>query len=81
MSHLIEIRDLKKIRVTLRGYADGFVEIRTAWNGEKVGSIHIHTDNRWKDFTGEVKIPDGVQALYFTYRGTGNPAFREFELI
>ena len=76
-----DCKDLKKIRVTMRGYADGYVEVRTSWNGEMAGRIKIHTDNRWKDFTDEVKVPDGVQALYFTYRGTGNPALREFELI
>lgn len=76
-----DLKGLKQIRVTMRGYADGYVEVRDSWNGERLGNIKIHTDNRWKSFTDTVNIPDGVKALYFTYRGTGNPAFKEFELI
>lgn len=75
------VKDLKAVKVTLRGYANGRVEIRTSWNGEVVGSARIHYANIWETYTANVNVPDGVCALYFTYRGEGTPSFLGFELI
>lgn len=76
-----DMKGVSAIRVTMRGYAHGTVEVRTEPFGPVVGSGTIHTDNRWKDFVIPVTIEDGVRGLYFTYRGNNAPSFKEFEII
>ena len=76
-----DIKNLRAVKVTLRGYASGTVEIRTKWDGEIVGSVSVHYANIWETYTADVTVPDGVHALYFTYRGTGAPSFLRFELV
>ena len=49
------------------------LEIRVDPDGEVFGEIPVSTQNAesWKETAGKAGIPDGVHALYFTYRGTG----------
>ena len=47
------------------------MQVRTRWDGEPVGEIPLSQRNEWTVFSAEVSVPDGVQALYFTYRGPG----------
>lgn len=75
-----EFKGVKKISFWCRGYADAEITIRTAWDGEPVGAVHMHSDNRWKMFTADVNIPDGVAPLYFCYNGGGNASFRGFTI-
>ena len=76
-----DLRGLKEIRFLIHGYTNGRIEIRTVWNGEAVGAVETRSVNNWSEFTAAVQIPDGIHALYFTYRGTGSFAMKEFELI
>ena len=76
-----DMKGVTAVRVTMRGYAHGTVEVRTEPFGPVVGSGTIHTDNRWKDFVIPVTIEDGIRGLYFTYRGNNAPSFKEFEII
>lgn len=76
-----DIKGLQAVRVSLRGYASGQIEIRTRWDGEILGAAPVRFGNKWEDSLIEVHIPDGVHALYFTYRGSGTPSFLGFELI
>lgn len=64
---------VKGIRIWYRGYCDGVFEVRTAWDGETLGEIPVQNVNVWTESSCEVAIPDGVQAIYFVYRGNGNP--------
>ena len=64
----------------LRGYADGTFEVKTAWDGEVLATLEVQYTNVWEKYTAPVTIPDGIQALYLTYRGNGNAALRSFEL-
>lgn len=73
-----EFEGLKSITIRTKGYANGVMEIRTAWDGEVVGSVPIEYANEWKEGTTEVSIPDGQQALYFTFRGEGYLQFAAF---
>ena len=54
--------------------------IRTAWDGEAVGSIPLGYANVWHDTEADITIPDGVQSLYFTFEGNGHLQFAGFEL-
>ena len=71
---------IRKISIRTRGYATGKMEIRTAWNGEALGSIPIGYANVWHDTEAEIAVPDGVQSLYFTFVGQGHLQFAGFEL-
>ncbi len=73
------IKDVKGIKLTTRGYAGGNFEIRTAWDGPMLASVHIPYTNVWETQYVPVEIPDGVQAIYFTYSGDGNVSLKSFE--
>lgn len=71
----------KKITITTRGYFAGKFEVRNAWDGEVLGEIDgIQYSNVWVRHTAQIKIPDGVSGLYFTFRGQGAGCFGEFIL-
>jgi len=52
----------------VRGYCRGFFEVKTSWNGEVLGRIPVDFSNIWTEYSADIPIPDGIQALYFTYR-------------
>lgn len=76
-----ECKQITSIRIKTRGYARGKMEVRTTWDGEVIGTIPIDFSNAWKDNSRDINIPDGVQALYFTYKGQGSVQFGSFALI
>lgn len=76
-----ECDHVRRFAVTTRGYADGAFEIRTSWDGEVLGSVKLHYTNIWNRYEAEAVIPDGVQAIYLTYRGQGTAQLKSFELI
>ena len=57
------------------------MEIRTAWDGEAIGSIPIGYANVWHDTEADIAVPDGVNALYFTFAGNGHLQFAGFTLF
>nr|AUW36668.1 xylosidase/arabinosidase [uncultured bacterium] len=71
---------VRKVRVQVRGYCNGAFEVKTAWDGESLGSIPVTSVNTWTWFSHDAFIPDGVNALYFVYKGTGNPSMLSFAL-
>ena len=71
---------VKKITLRTRGYAGGRFEVRTALDGEPLGNIPLGFRNIWTAFSAEVPVPDGVHALYFTYRGPGSAMLTSFAL-
>lgn len=75
-----DCRDVQYISLKTRGYCEGYFEVKTAWNGEVLGTVPVEYSNLWKSYTAEIRIPDGVQALYFTYRGHGSAGFASFTL-
>lgn len=76
-----ECKDLSAVKITVRGYADGEFLVLNEWDGEPLGSIPVEFTNVWEDYTAEVKIPDGTQAVYFKYKGSGTADLLSFELI
>jgi hypothetical protein len=75
-----DCQGIKQISLTTRGYSHGKFVVKTAWDGEELGSIPIIYSNIWETNTAEVSIPDGVQALYFTYKGEGSASLKSFTL-
>lgn len=72
--------NVRKIKVKVRG-SEGTIQIRTSWDGACIGEITVAHTNEWKEYEENIQVPDGVQALYFTYSGNGNMSFLSFELI
>ncbi len=71
---------VRRVTLRTRGYAGGRFEVRTAPEGEVWGTVQLAFRNLWTPFTGEVSLPDGVNALYFTYRGPGSAMLASFTL-
>ena len=55
--------------------------MRTAWDGEVIGTVPVGYANVWKTTTVDMRIPDGVNALYFTFVGQGYWQFKSFTLL
>lgn len=68
------------IKVTTRGYGSGVIEVRTTWDGEVLATTHVEYTNVWDTNYSEINIPDGVSAIYLTFRGQGNIQLKSFEL-
>lgn len=75
-----DCRSVRKITVSARGYANGAFEIRNRWDGEVLARIPVQYSNVWEDYSAELSLPDGKQAIYITYRGPGNASLRSFTL-
>ncbi len=67
-----DMQGVSCIGIATRGYAKGVFEVRTAWDGEVLASIPVGYSNVWESAQAQVKMPDGVHALYLTFRGFGN---------
>ena len=75
-----DCRGVRRVSVSARGYCHGAFEVRTAWDGDALGEIQIDSSTIWTSYTAPVRVPDGVQALYFTFRGRGAAALQSFTL-
>lgn len=71
---------IRRMTIQVRGYCRGAFEIKTAWNGPVLGTIPVEFSNVWKPYSTELVIPDGIQALYFTYTGMGSASLASFTL-
>ena len=69
-----------KVTLRVRGYCSGAFQIKTSWDGPVLGEIPVRFTNVWKDYSTQVELPDGVNALYFTYVGPGSAALLSFTL-
>jgi hypothetical protein len=75
-----DCRGVKRVKIRVRGYARGAFEVKTAWDGPALGAIPVEFSNIWKEYAADIAIPDGVHALYFTFRGEGNAQLASFAL-
>lgn len=75
-----DCKDVKEVRIKTRGYAAGIFEVKTSWNGEVLATIKLEFSNVWEEYSAPVRIPDGVQAIYLTYRGDGIVSLLSFTL-
>lgn len=70
-----------EIRIKTRGYGAGIFEVRTSWDGEVLAQIRVEDTNVWEEYAAPVRIPDGKQAIYLTYRGERNASLLSFTLL
>lgn len=72
---------ISAIHISVRGYTGGQFEVRTQMDGEVLARIPVINSNVWETYTADLQIPDGVGALYLTYRGGGNASLKSFTLV
>ena len=65
----------------VRGYGNGTFEVRTSIDGEVLVEIPVTFMTVWRKYTADCKIPDGVSALYLTYKGGGDVMLRSIKCI
>lgn len=75
-----DCKGIKKVKIKVRGYCNGAFEVKTSWNGVALGNIPVDFTNIWTVYSADIEIPDGIQALYFTYTGDGTASLASFTL-
>ena len=75
-----DCQGVKKITLKVRGYCNGAFEIKTSWNGEALAKLPVNFTNVWTEYSSDINIPDGVQAIYITYTGGGRASLASFTL-
>ncbi|MDZ7835677.1 MAG: family 43 glycosylhydrolase [Alkalibacterium sp.] len=75
-----DCKGISEVTIKVRGYCKGAFQVKTAWNGDVLGVIPVDFTNVWTEYKAEVDIPDGIQALYFTYVGGGRASLASFTL-
>lgn len=75
-----DCKGVKKVKIKVRGYCQGDFEVKTAWDGPALGKILVGFTNVWKEYSADIAIPDGIQALYFTFTGQGSASLASFTL-
>ncbi|MDF2886375.1 MAG: Xylan 1,4-beta-xylosidase [Lacrimispora sp.] len=75
-----ECVDSKRITITTRGYAAGYFEVKHAWDGRILAKIEIKYTNVWENYSTDLELEKGKQAIYLTYRGNGNASLLSFSL-
>ena len=74
-------RNLNRVGLTVRGEAQGEFLMRTSPEGEICGRIPVRSKgNAWNTYAGEVKVPEGIHALYLCYQGSGSLDLIQFHL-
>ena len=69
--------DKDEVRTEKHADTAPVLEIYLEENGEKVGEISIGNSAEWTEYRSDVKIPDGVHALYFAYHGSEKIQLKE----
>lgn len=69
--------DKDEVRTEKHADTAPVLEIYLEENGEKAGEISIGNSAEWTEYRFDVKIPDGVHALYFVYHGSEKIQLKE----
>lgn len=78
-----DCKGVRRVSVRVRGFngrACGKMKVKLAWDGDAIGAIELGHCVEWTDFGDDIRIPDGVHALYFEYEGPRNIALGGFTL-
>lgn len=71
---------IRTARIKVRGYCRGAFEVKTSWDGQALAKIPVDFTNVWKEYSADLIVPDGIQAIYLTYTGTGGASLASFAL-
>jgi arabinoxylan arabinofuranohydrolase len=73
--------DVRRVKITTRGYCHGAFDVKTAWDGPVLGSIPVDSTNHWEEWEAEIAIPDGKQAIWLVYHGSSALSLKSFTLV
>lgn len=76
-----DCKGVRRLGISVRGYARGIFEVRTVWNGEICGRIPVDFTNVWEYYEAEAGVEDGVRAIYLTFRGEGTADLLSFSFV
>ncbi|MEH7097192.1 family 43 glycosylhydrolase [Neobacillus vireti] len=65
------IENVREISVKVRGKGKGELHVSTSIDGNPVAQITISPTQEWGIYKAPLQINEGVNALYFTYKGEG----------
>lgn len=74
-----DIRQSSRIRISVRGNAEGEMLVQDEKDGEIRAVIPVHPSADWQEESAEFHIEPGVHALYFIYKGSGSMDWQWFE--
>jgi len=75
-----DCKGVSKISITTRGYIHGVFEVKTELKGPVLATLKPQSSNFWEPTSADIKMPDGVNAIYFTYKGNGTAQLKDFTL-
>lgn len=75
-----DCQGIKKIKIKVRGYANGTFQVKTSWNGSVIAQIPVNYSNVWEEYYSDLELGDGIHSIYFTYTGGGNASLLSFTL-
>lgn len=75
-----DFKGSKLASIKVRGYCNGEFQVKTAWDGEVLGTIPVNFTNVWTEYQADINLPDGIQSLYLTYAGGGRASLGSFTL-
>ncbi|HZJ82224.1 MAG TPA: family 43 glycosylhydrolase [Clostridia bacterium] len=67
-------------KIKVLGYASGIFEVKTEWDGKVLGTIPVGHNSHWNELDCDIPLPNGVHALYITYKGSGFVGLASFTL-
>ncbi|MDR2942754.1 MAG: family 43 glycosylhydrolase [Treponema sp.] len=67
-----DCKGVTRVKVKTRGYSRGLFEVKTSLDEKPLGVIQIESSNIWKEFSANIAVPCGIQALFFIFKGTGS---------
>ena len=76
-----DLKNVKGLRITTRGYGKGEFEIRTAIDGDPAASVNTEFCTVWEEGVAEFTIEDGTYPLYLTFKGDGSKSLLAFEFL
>ena len=63
---------IRKFSIKTRGYGDGTFELRTMIGGKVIGSVEVHNDNIWTEYSDDIALQDGVYAFDSSFKGNSS---------
>ena len=76
-----DLKGIKGLKITTRGYGKGEFEIRTSPDGDVLGTIGVEFCTVWETNQAEFTLPDGVYPLFLTFKGGGSTSLLSFEFL
>ena len=76
-----DLKGVKGLRLTTRGYGKGDIDIKTSIDGEALATVSVDFCTAWEEHIARFDIADGVYPLYLTFKGMGNVSLLSFEFL